>query len=55
VRRYGGYVRERPVSPADLTATVLHHLGIDFTQEYVDEFQKLQNRLSEGRPVTDLG
>jgi hypothetical protein len=51
----GGYVNDRPVTPADLTATVLHHLGIDITQEYVDEFQRLRNRLSEGRPVTDLG
>jgi hypothetical protein len=51
----GGYVNDRPVTPADLTATVLHHLGIDFTSEYVDEFQKLHNRLSEGRPATDLG
>jgi hypothetical protein len=51
----GGYVHDRPVTPADLTATVFHHLGIDFTQEYVDEFQKLSNRLSEARPVTDLG
>ncbi|HJT75900.1 MAG TPA: DUF1501 domain-containing protein, partial [Gemmataceae bacterium] len=51
----GGYVKDCPVTPADLTATVLHHLGIDYTHEYVDEFQRLQNRLSEGRPVRDLG
>jgi hypothetical protein len=51
----GGYVRDKPVSPADLTATVLYHLGIDPTREYVDEFQRLRNRLSPGRPVRDLG
>ncbi len=51
----GGYVSEKPVSPADLTATVMYHLGIDFTQRYEDEFQKLRNRLSEGRAVKDLG
>ena len=32
---------DNPVTPADLTATVLHHLGIDFTQRYEDEFQRL--------------
>jgi hypothetical protein len=53
--RDGGYVADRPVTPADLTATVLHHLGIDFTQHYEDEFQRLRHRLSDGRPVQDLG
>lgn len=53
--RDGGYVTDRPVTPADLTATILHHLGIDPTQRYVDEFQHLRNRLSEGQPVKDLG
>jgi uncharacterized protein (DUF1501 family) len=53
--RDGGYVAERPVTPADLTATILHHLGIDFTQQYEDEFQRLRNRLSDGKPVRDLG
>ena len=52
---HGGFVIDKPVSPADLTATILHHLGIDHTQTYIDEFQKLSNRLSVGRPVKDLG
>jgi hypothetical protein len=51
----GGFVSDRPVTPADLTATVLHHLGIDFAQVYVDEFQRLRHRLSDGSPVRDLG
>lgn len=52
--RDGGYVADKPVTPADLTATILHHLGIDFTQRYEDEFQHLRNRLSDGRVVDDL-
>jgi hypothetical protein len=51
----GGYVSDRPVSPADLTATILYHLGIDPALQYVDEFQRIPNRLSEGTPVRDLG
>jgi hypothetical protein len=51
----GGYVSEQPVTPADLTATIMHHLGIDFTQEYEDGFQRLRHRLSEGVPVKGLG
>jgi uncharacterized protein (DUF1501 family) len=53
--REGGYVAEKPVTPADLTATILHHLGINPAREYEDEFQHLRNRLSEGQPVRDLG
>jgi hypothetical protein len=51
----GGLVSSKPVTPADLTATVLRHLGIDHTREYEDEFQHLHNRLSDGQPVPDLG
>jgi hypothetical protein len=50
-----GYVRDKPVTPADLTATVLYHLGIDPGQKYTDEFQHLRYRLSDGKPVRDLG
>lgn len=50
-----GFVTDKPVTPADLTATILRHLGINPAQEYVDEFQRLQNRLSEGQPILDLG
>ncbi|HEY7311085.1 MAG TPA: DUF1501 domain-containing protein [Gemmataceae bacterium] len=53
--RDGGYVHDKPVTPPDLTATILHHLGINSTREYVDEFQWLSNRLSPGRRVRDLG
>jgi hypothetical protein len=49
----GGYVKDKPVSPADLTATILYHLGIEPTVCYEDEFQRLRNRLSDGRPVKD--
>jgi uncharacterized protein (DUF1501 family) len=51
----GGYVAEKPVSPADLTATILHHLGIDPARTYHDEFQKLDRKLSEGTAIRGLG
>ena len=50
----GGYVKEKPVSPADLS-TILHHLGIDPQQTWPDEFQNLPRKLSEGKVVRDLG
>jgi hypothetical protein len=51
----GGYVRDRPVTPADLSATILHHLGVDPAQQYEDAFQRLRHRLSDGKVVRDLG
>lgn len=51
----GGHVKDRPVTPADLAATIFHHLGVDPRREYWDEFQQVPRRLSEGRPILDLG
>lgn len=48
-----GHVVDKPVTPADLTATILSHLGVDPTREYLDEFQQLPRRLSEGEVITD--
>lgn len=47
----GGYVAERPVTPADLSATIFSHLGIDQTIEYEDHFLGIRQRLSEGQSV----
>lgn len=52
--RHGGFVADKPVSPADLSATILHHLGVDPTQVYIDEIRNQRYRLSDGRPVRDL-
>jgi hypothetical protein len=51
----GAFVKDRPVSPADLSATILYHLGIDFTRQYWDEFQQMRQKLSTGQPIKDLG
>ncbi|MCP4169503.1 MAG: DUF1501 domain-containing protein [Fuerstiella sp.] len=51
----GGYVDDNPVTPADLTATILRHLGVDPHQEWFDRFQRVRRRLSEGNPVPNLG
>ena len=53
--RHAGFVTDSPVSPADLSATILYHLGVDHTQEYVSNNQGLRHRLSDGSPVKNLG
>jgi hypothetical protein len=53
--KIGAFVQDRPVSPADLSATILHHLGVDFRQTFHDEFQQLQQQLSTGQVIQGLG
>ncbi|MGD9720377.1 MAG: DUF1501 domain-containing protein [Pirellulales bacterium] len=50
----GAFVKDRPVSPGDLAATILDHLGIDFTRQYWDEFQQMRQKLATGRPIRGL-
>lgn len=49
-----GFVVDQPVTPADLSATILSYLGIDPHQQYDDEFQQVKQVLSEGTVVKDL-
>ena len=51
----GGFVTDNPVSPADLAATILLHLGVDSHREYDDQFQRMPQRLCEGLPIRGLG
>lgn len=51
---HAAQVKDKPVSPADLTATILEHLGVDPTHEYVDEFQNLPHKLSIGTTIATL-
>ena len=53
--RHASHVKDNPVSPADLTATVLEHLGSDAGQYYRDHFQRPPHQLSVGRPLTNIG
>lgn len=52
--RNAGHVDTRPVTPADLHATIYHHLGIDTQQTYHDGFQNVERRICEGRRVRDI-
>lgn len=47
----GGYVDEKPVTPADLSATILNHLGIDPSSEWYDRFQNIQRPACKGQVI----
>ena len=50
----GGYVKDKPVTPADLSATILHHLGVDAHLRYDDRFLQTPQRLCEGKVIRSL-
>jgi hypothetical protein len=43
------------VTPADISATILSHLGFNPHAEYHDRFQRFPQRLAEGRAIRGLG
>jgi Protein of unknown function (DUF1501) len=51
--RHGGEVLTRPVSPADLLATLWHQLGIDPATEIHDRLNR-PHRVSDGRVIREL-
>lgn len=51
--RYGEYPDEKPLSPADVTRTVYHAMGID-SLAAIDREGRPFNLLDEGRPLVEL-
>ena len=51
--RFAEYPADRPLTPADVTKTVYHAMGID-DLEAVDAQGRPYNLLAEGRPLTEL-
>jgi hypothetical protein len=51
-----GYdVKEAPVRPADLGATVFRHLGIDLTTQWTDSRGRPHSIVTQGgRPIPEL-
>ena len=53
--KHGGFVKNNPVTPPDLAATILQHLGIDRHLEYHAPLLDQRYRISTGQPILDLG
>ena len=51
--KIGAYPESDPVSPADLTATIYHLLGLEPEHEILDQNDRPM-RLSEGKALTSL-
>ena len=51
----GGEVKEAPVTPADLGATVYRHLGIELATQWIDSQGRPQSIVVDaGRPIPEL-
>lgn len=52
--RDGGQIKERPVTPGDLAATIFHHMGVPLDVAYVDTRGRPRYVIENGRPVEEL-
>ena len=51
----GGHIKSRPVTPADIAATVYHHMGVPLDATYTDDRGRPHYIVQEnGRPIREL-
>ena len=52
---FGGQIKERPVTPADLAATIYHHMGVPLDATYQDDRGRPHFIVQEnGQPIREL-
>jgi hypothetical protein len=50
----GGTIKERPVTPGDLAATIYHHMGVPLDTSYVDTSGRPRFIVENGQPIHEL-
>jgi hypothetical protein len=50
----GGYIKERPVTPGDLAATIYHHMGVPLDATYNDGTGRPRFIVEQGKPISEL-
>jgi hypothetical protein len=50
----GGHIKERPVTPGDLAATIYRHMGVPLDATYLDAFGRPRFIVEHGRPIAEL-
>ncbi len=51
----GGAIKNRPVSPGDLAATIYQHFGVPLETQYIDHRGRPRNIIDNGSPIRELG
>ena len=52
--RDGGRIKERPVTPGDIAATIYQHLGVPLDGQYLDFRGRPRNIIDNGKPIAEL-
>ena len=52
--RDGGEIKERPVTPGDLAATIYRHMGVPLDTTYVDHQGRPRRIVESGEPIREL-
>jgi hypothetical protein len=52
--RHGAQIKDRPVTPGDLTATIYHHMGVPLDATYVDFNGRPRPIVEQGEPIREL-
>ena len=52
--RDGGAIKERPVTPGDLAATIYHHMGVPLDATYADHQGRPRYIVENGAPLREL-
>jgi hypothetical protein len=50
----GGAIKERPVTPGDLAATIYHHMGVPLDATYLDHNGRPRHTVENGKPIQEL-
>jgi hypothetical protein len=50
----GGQIKERPVTPGDIAATIYHHMGVPLDTTYIDKTGRPRNVVENGKPIKEL-
>ena len=52
--RDGGQIKERPVTPGDLAATIYRHMGVPLDGTYLDNRGRPRFIVEHGEPIREL-
>ncbi len=50
----GGHIKDRPVTPADLAATIYRHMGVPLDATYSDPVGRPRFIVEDGHPISEL-
>jgi hypothetical protein len=50
----GGHIKERPVTPGDVAATIYRHMDVPLDATYTDTTGRPRAIVEQGKPIAEL-